>query len=148
MKDQTVWAYARAYEVAKRAIEREGGHVTEAEDLNSLRQPQRIFAQLYNKASMMGALNDYDEGLIRHYLDEATETPELDEVVNPSQQQIMIWAAMDWHNLTPAQAAEELGITEQRVRQLIQSRLLDAVKIKGKWFVSGKSVRRRKATMR
>lgn len=144
MKDETVKAYAKAYEVTKRAIEREGGRVTLSNDLNELRQPQRIFLQLYNKATMMGAMNDYDEALIRHYLEEAPETPEVSEVVNPDQQQIMIFAARDWHDMTPKEAAEELGVSESRIRFMISKGQLDAIKIKGKWFVKSKSVRQRK----
>ncbi len=49
---------------------------------------------------------------------------------------------------TVTEAAAELGLTEGRVRRLIEARLLDADKVAGRWLLTADSVHARKNTQR
>lgn len=148
--EEIVRAYARAYGVCEKAIKRAGGRITDTEYDFCEANPPAGFTIVFLKAVRMRALSRHEEQLIGYYLESVPGDFSVDQNKRTSFEKrgIFLLEKMRWHDMTPEQAAKELGVTKQRVSVLIKNEQLDAIKIGGRYFVTSHSVHQRAQEMR
>lgn len=143
--EKTIKAYARATTVLDRAM----GGLTPSQFDHCCEKPVDTFTQLYLQATKRGILSSTDEDIISACLNEVDEVDIHNATPLPVPLQ-GVWQLEFFHwreVFTPEQAAEELGITRQRISQLISDGKLEAMKVGKRYFISGASVNRRKRDM-
>lgn len=146
MQDDTIKAYARAFAVVANAIKREDASYNIPNLIDKCsRYPVQGFTEAYQLAMRTNALTDRDEELIRVFLD-AVDPGDIyqSEPLPPERQGVWVIAYQHWREAyTPAQAAEALGVTKQRISALIKDGKLDAIKAGKYVYISCASVQRR-----
>lgn len=153
MKDSTVKAYARAFCVLRRAILRkddtgraDGSVITPHMLEECMSRPADGMTPLFLRATKMKALTEADNDLIGAFL----EGVDVEDIHTPRpipQEQQGIWLLEYYHwrdYYTVSEAADELGVSKQRISKLIKDGRLDYVKVRNRYYISNQSVELRK----
>ena len=151
MNDKTVAAYAKAFTVVQRALDRgkkPGDRNNPYDWEKCCLRPSDGFTPLYLRAVKTHALTQTDEDLIAAFLDEvdADDNIHTPRPIPPEQQALWQLTYFHWDKVyTVEEAAEELGVSKQRITALIRNGQLDAVKVRNRYYyIAGYSVERRK----
>ena len=153
MDKKSVEAYAKAYCVLWRRLDhlsktepKPNSIALHAADINrAAMYPARGFTDAMTKALKFHAITDEDNDLIGQFINDVDDTDlQFDKPVNLELQGLWQQTYYKWRTIyTPAQAAETLGVTKQRISDLIKNGQLDYVKVGRRYYIPGYSVDRR-----
>ena len=146
MQDAAIKAYARAFCVVAHELEQTGKYNIPKLIDRCAERPYDGFTQPYLMAIRENVLTSKDIELISSFFEDVDPDDELhlDRPLSQEKQGMWLLEYMHWREMyTPAQAAEKLGVTKQRISALIKDRKLQAVKCGGSYYISGASVNMR-----
>lgn len=146
MNREELRAFGAVFRVLTDAIEGAGGTVTATDRNRMYERPLEGLAVLHAKAMAESALDDEDMGIISALTDEIG-SPEGGRLSLEDQGHVILGYQSYGQTVGAEDAADELGITKQRVYKLVDDGLLRGYKVRGRWRVTRASLDRRKADM-
>lgn len=148
MENSEACAWGRIYATIDRALRRNGRGLTDAELDNVSRCPQYMFGMVMRRALANRAIGDFDHAVIA-LLSGGIEAREVDGGTELGLEQMGIVSAelmcFDPNKafVPTSDAADELGVTESRVRQLCARGQLSHIKTAEGLYVLREDVDRR-----
>lgn len=143
MDDRELKATGAMLRVLAEAIERKGGSVSGSELSAAYERPAQWIARLMHRALAENALEPRDDAMLSA-LSEDIESEWPERLALEQQGAVMLgYRQHETCTVTAKEAADRLGVSVQRVSQLIADGSLKGYKVRGKWRVGARSVERR-----